>query len=159
VATTTPSPGTWKDIPGNPLPPPPLVAYPKAAPAAERAEVLLWHAGHHRGHPHKKDHQEEYWGSPEWVLSWNRRTYVERVFAAVVAYNLRQLENQHAPASKHCPDNPLLRAYAQHPLHQPTNWAHGFTMLTEEQRAQWERDWQAEIIASNGDDADHPAPA
>ena len=121
--------------------------------------------------PRMKYQQEQYWGSPEWLLSWNRRTYVEGVFgnmknyatgnihrgymqftgralvtlgltAAVVAYNLRELENWHARASKHCPDNPLLRTYEQHPLHQPTNWVHGFTMFTAEQRAQWERDWR-----------------
>jgi hypothetical protein len=49
--------------------------------------------------------------------------------------------------------------YAQHPLHQPTKSVHGFTMLTEEQRAQWERAWQAEVFASNSDNADLPAAA
>jgi hypothetical protein len=137
--------------------------------------------------PHMKYHQEEYWGSPEWLLSWNRRTYVEGVFgnmknyatgnihrgymqftgralvtfgltAAVVAYNLRELENWHARASKHCPDNALLRLYEQHPLHQPTQWVHGFTMLTAEQRAQWEREWRRELTGA-GQDADLPAAA
>ncbi|MGY1835239.1 hypothetical protein ACI79P_09025 [Blastococcus sp. SYSU DS0510] len=135
-----------------------------------------------------KYHQEEYWGSPEWLLSWNRRTYVEGVFgnmknyatgnihrgymqftgralvtlgltAAVVAYNLRELENWHARASKHCPDNQLLRLYAQHPLHEPTSWVHGFTMLTAAERAQWEGHWLAEISGSNSEDADLPAAA
>lgn len=123
--------------------------------------------------PHMKYHQEHYYGSREWALSWNRRTYVEGVFgnmknyatgnihrgymqftgralvtlgitAAVVAYNLREMENWHTRASKHCPDNPLVATYARHPLHQPTNWVHGFTMLTADQRDQWERDWLAE---------------
>ena len=134
--------------------------------------------------PHMKYHQEEYWGSPEWLLSWNRRTYVEGVFgnmknyatgnihrgymqftgralvtfgltAAVVAYNLRELENWHARASKHCPDNPLLPTYDQHPLHQPTKWVHGFTMLTQEQRAQWEHGWlKDEMHAADNDTVD-----
>jgi hypothetical protein len=137
--------------------------------------------------PHMKYHQDEYWGSPDWLLSWNRRTYVEGVFgnmknyatgnihrgymqftgralvtlgltAAVVAYNLRELENWHARASKHCPDNPLLRTYAQHPLHQPTKWVHGFTMFTAEQRERWERDWLRELTQA-GRDADLPAAA
>ncbi|MGY1669758.1 hypothetical protein [Geodermatophilus sp. SYSU D00710] len=137
--------------------------------------------------PHMKYQQEQYWGSPEWLLSWNRRTYVEGVFgnmknyatgnihrgymqftgralvtlgltAAVVAYNLRELENWHARASKHCPDNPLLRVYEQHPLHRPTNWVHGFTMFTAEQRAQWERKWLRELTQP-GRDADLPTAA
>ncbi|MCW2701382.1 MAG: hypothetical protein JWQ45_2917 [Blastococcus sp.] len=137
--------------------------------------------------PHMKYQQEQYWGSPEWLLSWNRRTYVEGVFgnmknyatgnihrgymqftgralvtlgltAAVVAYNLRELENWHARASKHCPDNPLLRVYEQHPLHQPTKSGHGFTMLTQSQRAQWEHDWLRELTPA-GQDADLPAAA
>lgn len=133
------------------------------------------------GGPHMKYHQEEYWGAPEWLRSWNRRTYVEGVFgnmknyatgnihrgymqftgralvtlgltAAVVAYNLRELENWHARASKHCPDNPLLAIYEQHPLHQPTQWVHGFTMFNQEQRAQWEREWLETIQSSDATD-------
>jgi hypothetical protein len=71
---------------------------------------------------------------------------------------LRELENWHARASKHCPDNPLLGVYEQHPLHQPTKWVHGFTMLTAEQRAQWERDWLRELTRA-GQDADLLAAA
>lgn len=137
--------------------------------------------------PHRKYQQEQYWGSSEWLLSWNRRTYVEGVFgnmrnyatgnvhrgymqfigralvtfgltAAVVAYNLRELENWRALASKHCPDNPLLRTDEQHPLHQPTNWVHGFTTFTAEQRAQWEREWLRELTPA-GQGADLPAAA
>jgi hypothetical protein len=78
--------------------------------------------------------------------------------AAVVAYNLRELENWHARASKHCPDNALLRTYEQHPLHQPTNWVHGFTMFTAEQRAQWEREWLRERQQA-GQVTDLPAAA
>jgi hypothetical protein len=74
--------------------------------------------------------------------------------AAVVAYNLRELENWHARASKHCPDNPLLATYEQHPLHRPTQWVHGFTMLTQAQRAQWEHDWRQEQLNQAGEDAD-----
>ena len=76
----------------------------------------------------------------------------------MVAYNLREWESWCARASKHCPDNPLLRTYEQHPLHQPTNWVHGFTMFTAEQRAQWERDWRQalEEVSTN---ADLPAAA
>jgi hypothetical protein len=85
--------------------------------------------------PHMKHHQEEYWGSPDWEISWNRRTYVEGVFgnmknhhtgnirrgfmcltgralvsiavaASVVAYNLREWENWNERAGVH---------YAEHP--------------------------------------------
>jgi hypothetical protein len=84
---------------------------------------------------HMKHHQEEYWGSPDWEVSWNRRTYVEGVFgnmknhhtgnirrgfmcltgralvsiavaASVVAYNLREWENWYERASAY---------YAEHP--------------------------------------------
>ena len=54
--------------------------------------------------------------------------------AAVVAYDLRELENWHARVSKYCRDNPLLGVYEQHPLYQPTQWVHGFTMFNQEQR-------------------------
>ncbi len=80
--------------------------------------------------------------------------------AAVVAYNLRELENWDARASQHCPDNPLLVECEQHTLHQPTQWVHGFTMLTQERRAQWERDWLQEVMGSEGaNTADLPAAA
>lgn len=124
---------------------------------------------------HMKYQQEQYWGSRKWLDSWNRRTYVEAVFgnlknystgnihrgymqftgkalmtfgltAAVVAYNLRELENWHERASTHCPDNPLLEVYRQHPLHRKTKWVHGFSMMTEQQRARFEQDWQNEEL-------------
>jgi hypothetical protein len=128
--------------------------------------------------PHMKYHQEHYWGSPQWLRSWNRRTYVEAAFgnmknyatgnihrgymqftgqalitlgltAAVVAYNVREMENWHARASKHCPDNPLLARYAAHPLHQPTEWVYGFKMLSRDERQQWEQDWLDEVADAN----------
>lgn len=137
--------------------------------------------------PHMKYHQEHYWGSPQWLRSWNRRTYVEAAFgnmknyatgnihrgfmqftgralitigltAAVVAYNLRELENWHARASKHCPDNPLLDIYGAHPLHQRTKWVHGFCMLTREARDQRELEWLDELT-SRDDDSDLAAAA
>ncbi len=64
----------------------------------------------------------------------------------------------HARASTHCPDNPLLLVYEQHPLHQPTQWVHGFTMLTAEQRAQWEHEWLRELVRA-GQDTDLPTAA
>jgi hypothetical protein len=123
---------------------------------------------------HMKVHQEHYWGSPEWLVSWNRRTYVEGAFglmknymtgnihrgwsqltgqalvtlgltAVVVAYNLRELENWYARASEHCPDNPLLGDYRDHPLHQPTRWVFGVSLHTADSRRQWEQDWLSEL--------------
>jgi hypothetical protein len=121
------------------------------------------------------------------LSSSNRRTYVEGVFGnmknyasgtihrgymqltgralvtlgltAAVAHNLRELENWHARASKHCPDNPLLAEYEQHPLHQPTQWVHGFTVLIPEHRAQWEHDWLEQVAEAHDDTADLPAAA
>jgi hypothetical protein len=137
-----------------------------------------------------KLHQEEYWGSQPWLIRWNRRTYIEGGFgnlknystgnmhrgfmcvtgralvtlaitAAVIAYNLRELEYWHIRASddqaKH-PDNdanPLLAMYAQHPLHQPTVWQHGFTMLTAQDQATLDHEW----MASTPEDDDLPDAA
>jgi len=70
-----------------------------------------------------------------------------------VAYNLRELENWHARASKHCPDNPPLDIYGEHPLHQRTKWVHGFSMLTREARDQREQEWLDEL-ADRDDDSD-----
>lgn len=85
--------------------------------------------------PHMKNHQEEYRGSPDWEISWNRRTYVGglsgnmknhhtgnirrgfmcltgralvniAVAASVVAYNLREWENWYTRAAEY---------YAEHP--------------------------------------------
>jgi len=78
--------------------------------------------------------------------------------AAVVAYNLRKLENWHAQVGKHGPDNPLLGIYEQHPLHQPAEWVHGLTMFNQEQRARWEREWLPRTILS-GDATDPPTAA
>jgi hypothetical protein len=79
--------------------------------------------------------------------------------AAVVAYNLHELQNWHARASKHCPDNPLLAEYEQHPLHQPTQWVHGFTVLVPEHRAQWEHDRLKQVAEAHDDTGDMPAAA
>jgi hypothetical protein len=127
-----------------------------------------------------KYHQEEDWGSSAWLRSWNRRAYVEGVFgnmknfatgnihrgymqftgralvtlgltAAVVAYNLRELENWHARANQHCPDKPLIAEYAKHPLRWRTPWVNGFSMLNAVQRAQWERDWLQELEQAEDD--------
>lgn len=85
-----------------------------------------------------KHAQDEYWGSPRWVTSWNRRTYVEGAFgnlknpntenvsrgvfrftglplvslavaAAVTASNVRQLRNWHHRTGNGDPDHPLLQ--------------------------------------------------
>jgi hypothetical protein len=109
-----------------------------------------------------KYQQQEYWGLLDWLVSWNRRTYVEGSFgniknhntgnvhrgfmcftgmplvtlavtAAVVAYNLRELENWYARCRAADHSNDLVAAYAGHPLHQQTSWRHGFSMLTAEQ--------------------------
>lgn len=120
--------------------------------------------------PHMKHHQQEYWGLPPWLVSWNRRTYVEGVFgniknhhtgnvhrgfmcftgrplvtlaitAAVVTYNMRELEHWYDRASANDPENPLLRLYQEHPLHRRTEHQHGFTMLTEEEAAALDERW------------------
>lgn len=119
------------------------------------------HAPQIPAHPVMKYQQEEYWGTEDWEASWNRRTYIESAFgnlknhhtgnihrgytcltgralvtfaytAAVVAYNLRELESWHERATKLQPNNPLLAEYAAHPLHQRTIHVHGFTMLSKQ---------------------------
>jgi hypothetical protein len=122
---------------------------------------------------HMKYQQEEYWGIKDWLTSWNRRTYVEGVFgniknlhtgnvhrgfmcftgvplvtlamsAAVIAYNMRELESWYTRASEGDPTNPLLEIYRQHPLHQPTQWQFGFTMLTRKTQADLDAQWLPE---------------
>jgi hypothetical protein len=113
-------------------------------------------------HEVMKYQQEEYWGTRDgWETSWNRRTHIEGAFgnlknhhtgnihrgftcltgralvtvvytAAVVGYQLRELESWYERASESQPDNPLLAQYAAHPLHQRTESQHGFTMLTKQ---------------------------
>jgi hypothetical protein len=85
--------------------------------------------------PHMKHQQEEYWGSPAWLNSWDRRTYIEGAFgrmknhhtgnirrgfvcltgralvtiavtAATVAYNLRELEDWYERATRYEADTP-----------------------------------------------------
>lgn len=123
---------------------------------------------------HMKYQQQEYWGLKDWLVSWNRRTYVEGTFgniknhhtgnvhrgfmcftglplvtltmtAAVVAYNLRELENWYERAGEGDPTNPLLAIYADHPLHRRTRWQHGFTMLTAEQAGDLDQRWMTKI--------------
>lgn len=120
--------------------------------------------------PHMKYQQQEYWGLRAWLISWCRRTYVEGAFgniknhhtgnvhrgfmcftgrplvtlaitAAVVTYNLRELEHWHTRATENDPTNPLLDLYRKHPLHQRTKSQHGFTMLTEDQAAALDDKW------------------
>jgi hypothetical protein len=136
---------------------------------------------------HMKLHQEQYWGSPEWLMSWNRRTYVEGVFglmnnymtgnihrgwsqftgqalvtigltAVNVAYNIRELENWFIRASEHCPDNPLLEVFRDHPLHQKTQYVYGVSLHTAESRAAWDRNVLDQKDAST-DVADLPDAA
>lgn len=117
------------------------------------------------GGAHMKYQQQEYWGSQAWLVSFNRRTFIESVFglmkshhtgnirrgfmcmtgramvtlvmaAAVVNYNLRELESWHNRATAYQEENPkakrneLLDAYVSHPLHQKTDKVYGHTMLT-----------------------------
>lgn len=113
-------------------------------------------------HEVMKYHQDEYWGTEDkWLPSWNRRTFIESAFgnlknhntgnihrgftcltgralvtitytAAVVAYQLRELESWHDRATGSQPNNPLLAEYVTHPLHQRTIYQHGFTMLSKQ---------------------------
>lgn len=120
--------------------------------------------------PHVKYQQEEYWGSPNWDISYNRRTFIEGLFgalkshhtgnirrgfmcmtgramvtitmaAAIVNYNLRELENWYERATEAEKADPtmthhdLLDLYAEHPLHQQTEYQYGHTMLTAETQA------------------------
>lgn len=55
------------------------------------------------------------------------------ITAAVVDYNLTELEDWFTRASRHCPDNPLLQLYREHPLHQPTHWQYGYSMRTKQE--------------------------
>lgn len=102
---------------------------------------------------HMKYGQEEYWGDEAWQRSWNRRSYVEAVFgnlknpntenihrgffqvvglpmvtlaitAAVVSYNVRELNNWHQRTGNGDPTHPLLGS---------TPWVDGFVMLTREE--------------------------
>lgn len=130
--------------------------------------------------PQMKYHQEDYWGNHIWNSSYNRRTHVEGRFgtlknhrtgnihrgfmqltgeplvtfaltAAVVAENLRELENWYKRAStlrdpkvweklrkgqeeRAAKTKDLLAIYEEHPLHRRTIHRHGFTMLTEYQK-------------------------
>lgn len=99
---------------------------------------------------HMKYAQDEYWGDGRWEASWDRRTYVEGVYgnlknsntenihrgffqftglpmvtlamtAAVVSYNIRELNNWHQRSGLGDPGHPLLAT---------TEWVNGFTMLT-----------------------------
>ncbi len=130
--------------------------------------------------PQMKYHQEDYWGNHIWNSSYNRRTHVEGKFgtlknhrtgnihrgfmqltgeplvtfaltAAVVAENLRELENWYTRASvlrdpkvwvklrkgqkeRAAKTKKILATYEEHPLHRTTIHRHGFTMLTESQK-------------------------
>jgi hypothetical protein len=136
--------------------------------------------------PQMKYQQEQYLGSHKWRASYSRRTYVEGAFgnlknhrtgnihrgfmqnegqplvtlaltAAVVAYNLRELETWYTRASElHNADywdslrtsdkargtqtKARLAAYAAHPLHQKTAHQFGFVMLTEKEQAEMDAD-------------------
>jgi hypothetical protein len=137
--------------------------------------------------PHMKYQQQEYWGLGDWLISWNRRTYVEGCFgniknhhtgnvhrgftcftgmplitltmtAAAVSYNLRELDTWHDRASEGSPDNPLLAIYAAHPLYQRTRWQHGFTMLTSDQATALDQQWMTNA-ATDGEGKDDLTPA
>jgi hypothetical protein len=92
-----------------------------------------------------------------------RRIHVEGVFGSMKNYVTGNIHRGYmqftARASQHCPDNPLLAEYEQHPLHQPTQWVHGFTVLILEHRAQWEHDWLEQVAEAHDDTADLPAAA
>jgi hypothetical protein len=119
---------------------------------------------------HMKSHQEEYWGTPAWLASFDRRTYVEGAFgymknhhsgnihrgfmcftgmplvtlavtAAVVNFNLDELENWFDRATAETPNNPLLSLYESHPLHQRTEWLYGFTMLSKAEADALDEPW------------------
>lgn len=102
---------------------------------------------------HMKYAQDEYWGDGRWEASWDRRTYVEGVYgnlknpntenihrgffqfiglpmvtlamtAAMVSYNIRELNNWHQRTGL---------GDSEHPLLATTEWVNGFTMLTRQQ--------------------------
>lgn len=120
-------------------------------------------------HEVMKYQQTEYYGTVLWLLSFNRRTYVEGVFgnlknldtrsisrgftrfigeplmtlalvAQVVDYNLKELEDWHARATAQPHEYPAALAYASHPLHTArTEHTFGFQMLTQDQQAELDR--------------------
>src|SRR3954452_4002822 len=62
-----------------------------------------------------------------------RRIHVEGVFGSMKNYVTGNIHRGYmqftARASQHCPDNPLLAESEEHPLHEPTQWVLGFTVL------------------------------
>lgn len=120
-------------------------------------------------HEVMKYQQTEYYGTVLWLLSFNRRTYVEGVFgnlknldtrsisrgftrfigeplmtlalvAQVVDYNLKELEDWHARATAQPHEYPAALAYASHPLHTArTEHTFGFQMLTQDQQTELDR--------------------
>ena len=120
-------------------------------------------------HEVMKYQQAEYYGTVLWLLSFNRRSYVEGVFGnlknmdtrsikrgftrfigepmmtlalvgQVLDYNLKELEDWHARATAEPREYPAALAYASHPLHTAqTEQVFGFQMLTNEQQAELDR--------------------
>ncbi|SMC38927.1 hypothetical protein [Janibacter indicus] len=124
-----------------------------------------------------KYQQAEYYGSRPWLISFNRRTYVESIFgnlknlstrsikrgftrfigeplmtlalvAQVVDYNLKELEDWHARASAEPREYAAATAYSSHPLHTArTEHTFGFQMLTHEQQIQLDQQHGAPVAA------------
>lgn len=124
-----------------------------------------------------KYQQAEYYGSILWLISFNRRTYVEGLFgnlknmdtrsikrgftrfigeplmtlalvAQVVDYNLKELEDWHARASAEPREYAAATAYSSHPLHTArTEHTFGFQMLTHEQQLQLDQQHGAPVAA------------
>lgn len=120
-------------------------------------------------HEVMKYQQTEYYGSIPWLISFNRRTYVEGLFgnlknmdtrsikrgftrfigeplmtlalvAQVVDYNLKELEDWHARATAQPREYPAALTYSSHPLHTArTEHTFGFQMLTQEQQVELDR--------------------
>lgn len=117
---------------------------------------------------HMKYGQEEYWADPAWQRSWNRRSYVEAVFgnlkipnpenihrgvfqlvglsmvtlaitAAVVPYNVRELNNWHRRTGNGEPSHPLLGR---------TKWVNGFAVITQEDAAALDSAYASEQLAA-----------
>lgn len=128
-------------------------------------------------HEVMKYQQTEYYGSIPWLISFNRRTYVEGLFgnlknkdtrsisrgftrfigeplmtltlaAQIVDYNLKELEDWYARASAQPREYPAAIAYSSHPLHTArTEHTFGFQMLTHDQQLQLDQQHGAPVAA------------
>lgn len=128
-------------------------------------------------HTVMKYQQAEYYGSLPWLISFNRRTYVEGIFgnlknmdtrsikrgftrfigeplmtlalaAQVVDYNLKELEDWHARAMAQPREYVAAIDYSSHPLHTArTEHTFGFQMLTHEQQVQLDQQHGTPVAA------------